>query len=189
MNIIETGDTVSLRPVDEKDEIQYKKLGKGLVVDDDDDEFAVDDELVVIQWSNIRTRRRKKDLVLINKGKHMFNKSALETGMFVRQRGGQFKIVMADVIAGKSSWSLLRDFTNDLKHQMKEYDIVAVYTTTNHDALQGYLSGHNLSILWEEKTPEQIELELLEKELLELISKYKMAGVLSNLISIVNLVE
>ena len=185
MNIIEMGDTVIYNNTNTAPKFYDGDNREGVVQDSVNCSLAC----VLVKFGKTIYVCYESDLTVVRRARPVFSLSNLKAGMVVRQRGGQFKIVMADVIAGKSSWSLLCDFTNDLKHQMKEYDIVAVYTTTNHDALQGYLSGHNLSILWEEKNPEQIELELLEKELLELISKYKKAGVLSNLISVVNLVE
>jgi hypothetical protein len=186
VNIIEMGDTV----------IYNNTNTAPKFYDGDDHEGVVQDSVncslacVLVKFGKTIYVCYESDLTIVRKARPMYSKSNLKAGMVVRQRGGQFKIVLADSISGKTSRASMFSFTNDLKHQMKEYDIVAVYETNGQGTLHGYLSGDHLSILWEEeKTAEQIELELMETELLELISKYKRAGALGHLISIVNLVE
>jgi hypothetical protein len=186
VNIIEMGDTV----------IYNNTNTAPKFYDGDDHEGVVQDSVncslacVLVKFGKTIYVCYESDLTIVRKARPMYSKSNLKAGMVVRQRGGQFKIVLADVIAGQSSWSPLSAFTDGLKHEREQYDIVAVYETNNQTGLSSYLSGNCLTVLWEEeKTPEQIKLELLQKELLELISKYKMAGELDHLVSIVNLVE
>jgi hypothetical protein len=183
MNIIETGDTVFFRNIQTKiHEIQHKKMEKGLVVSDDNDEF------VVVQWSIRRTWCRKKDLVLINKGKHMFNKSALETGMFVKQRNGKFKIVLGDIICGEdSNFGRLSEYSDNLKNISHErFDIVGVYKPNGEAPLSKFLFGQKLTAIWEDKTPKQIEIESLHLQYFELVQKYRDLGAIGDLQSLLN---
>ena len=98
-------------------------------------------------------------------GKTMeFTKSDLKTGMFVKQRNGNFKLVLGDAICGlNGSWDSLGDYTENMTNSdnNSEFDIVAVYTQSEGSSLTSYLSGMYLTKIWErtEQTPAQKEME------------------------------
>ena len=103
--------------------------------------------------------------------KHMkeFTKSDLKTGMFVKQRGGEFKLVLDDVISGGNSWGALSNYDDDMLKKSRVFaglDIVAVYERIIGGCLSDYLGGQRLKIIWErtEQTEAQKEMEVLQEQ-------------------------
>jgi len=125
----------------------------------------------VVKWESGKSNNYKAcDLTLVKKGKAMqFTKSDLKTGMFVKQRGGEFKIVLDDVISGGNSWSDLSNYDDGILKKSRGFaalDIVAVYERIKGGCLSDYLEGQRLKIIWErtEQTEAQKEMEILQEQ-------------------------
>jgi hypothetical protein len=115
------------------------------------------------------------DLTLIKKGKTVeFTKSDLiklsqsET-VFVKQRNGNFKVVLGKTICGNDySFGLIDNYNRDMTITCNEthLDIVAVYKTNRSVSLNLYLKGDCLTLIWErtEQTPAQKEMEVLQQQ-------------------------
>jgi hypothetical protein len=114
------------------------------------------------EWYNLH------DLTLIKKGKTVeFTKSDLKTGMFVRNRNGDYKIVIGEFLSGIDACTMLRNFSEGLiGGNGKCYDIVAVYGTAGPRFLSSYLKGESLTLIWErtEQTEAQKEMEVLQEQ-------------------------
>ena len=106
---------------------------------------------------------------LLGKDMKEFTKSDLKTGMFVKQRGGEFKIVLDDVISGGNSWGDLSNYDDGMLKKSRVFaglDIVAVYERIKGGCLSDYLEGQRLKIIWErtEQTEAQKEMEILQEQ-------------------------
>jgi hypothetical protein len=112
-------------------------------------------------------------------GKTMeFTKSNLKTGMFVRYRNGDYRVVIGDCLSGDGC-AALPQYSEDLKYKgitIMALDIMAVYKAAKGTNISEYLSGHCLTLIWErtEQTEAQKEMEVLQaqaKALQEQITK------------------
>jgi hypothetical protein len=96
-----------------------------------------------------------------------FTKSDLKTGMFVKYRNGDIRLVLGDTLTG-DLWASLRAFNIDLSnHKDKDRDIMSVYVVTTKSTLSDYLAGNGLKCIWErtEQTPAQKEMEVLQSKM------------------------
>jgi hypothetical protein len=104
-------------------------------------------------------------------GKTMqFTKSDLKTGMFVKQRDGDYAIVLPSTLSTMRLYTELSNIELSLCHNsIKSADIMAVYTTARRDTLECYLSGESLALIWEraEQTPAHKEMEVLQVKMNE----------------------
>jgi hypothetical protein len=122
-----------------------------------------------ISWDYYNAWVDFKDLTLIKKGKTMqFTKSDLKTGMFVKYRGGNYRVVIGDILSG-SGCATLPQYSEDLKYRGNAYvslDIMAVYKAAKATHINEYLKGHCLTLIWErkEKTEAQKEMEVLQEQ-------------------------
>jgi hypothetical protein len=99
--------------------------------------------------------------------------------VFVKQRNGNFKVVLGKAICGNDySFGLIDNYNRDMTITCNEthLDIVAVYITNRSVSLNLYLKGTCLTLIWErtEQTPAQKEMEVLQaqaKALQEQITK------------------
>jgi hypothetical protein len=111
-------------------------------------------------------------------GKTMqFTKSDLKTGMFVRNRGGDYKVVIGEVLSGLDACTTLGNFSDSLiSNDCEGYDIVAVYEVKGTVYLRTYLNGSSLEVIWErtEQTPAQKEMEVLQAKMDELQEQMKV---------------
>jgi hypothetical protein len=111
-------------------------------------------------------------------GKTMqFTKSDLKTGMFVRNRGGDYKLVIGEVLSGLDACTTLGNFNDSLiSNNCEGYDIVAVYEVKGTAYLRTYLNGSYLEVIWEriEQTPAQKEMEVLQAKMDELQEQMKV---------------
>jgi hypothetical protein len=102
-------------------------------------------------------------------GKTMqFTKSDLKTGMFVKQRDGDYAIVLDGTLSTMRLYTELSNIASSLCHNyIKSSDIMAVYTTASRDTLGCHLSGESLTLIWErtEQTPAQKEMEVLQAQI------------------------
>jgi hypothetical protein len=102
-------------------------------------------------------------------GKTMeFTKSNLKTGMFVRYRNGDYRVVIGDCLSGDGC-AALPQYSEDLKYKgitIMALDIMAVYKAAKGTNISEYLSGHCLTLIWErtEQTEAQKEMELLQAQ-------------------------
>jgi hypothetical protein len=110
-------------------------------------------------------------------GKTMeFTKSDLKTGMFVKYRNGNVRLVLGGVITGEY-WTSLLDFDNNLKNsEVKERDIMAVYEVAGGASITMYLNGESLRVIWErtEQTLAQKEMEELQAQISKLQEQAKV---------------
>jgi hypothetical protein len=107
-----------------------------------------------------------------------FNKSDLKTGMFVKYRGGHYRVVIGDILSG-SGCATLPQYSEDLKYKGNFYmalDIMAVYKAAKATHIGEYLKGHCLTLIWErtEQTPAQKEMEVLQVKMDELQEQMKV---------------
>jgi hypothetical protein len=112
-------------------------------------------------------------------GKTMeFTKSDLKTGMFVKQRNGDFKIVLDNATFSYDYFLELSSYGEKLtnRNNQKEFDITAVYKTNKSTSLTKYLEGQGLTIIWErtEQTPAQKEMEELQSQISKLQEQAKV---------------
>jgi hypothetical protein len=133
-----------------------------------------------ISWDYYNAWVDFKDLTLIKKGKTMkeFTKSDLKTGMFVKYRSGDYRVVIGHVLSG-TGCATLPQYSEDLKYRGDIYpqlDIVAVYKATRGTNIDEYLKGHCLAPIWErtEQTPAQKEMEVLQAKMDELQEQMKV---------------
>jgi hypothetical protein len=132
-----------------------------------------------VDWENNTSNiYQPYDLILIKKGKTMkFTKSDLKTGMLVRNRGGDYKVVIGEVLSGIDTCTRLGTFSDSLiSNNCKGLDIVAVYKVQREGYLRTYLQGNSLTLIWErtEQTPAQKEMEVLQAKMDELQEQMKV---------------
>jgi hypothetical protein len=115
------------------------------------------------EWYNL------SDLTLIKKGKTMqFTKSDLKTGMFVKYRNGEYRMVLGNIITG-DGWMSLNDLSSNLLENINgrnRLDVMSVYTAKHNATIASYLKGQDLTLIWErtEQTPAQKEMEVLQQQ-------------------------
>lgn len=102
-----------------------------------------------------------------------FTKSDLKTGMFVKYRNGEYRMVLGDFLSCFTTYNLISYYGDDLLCEdsiRRNLDIVAVYVTAEITALSVYLQGDSLTLLWErtQQTEAQKEMEVLNKKIAEL---------------------
>jgi hypothetical protein len=111
-------------------------------------------------------------------GKTMqFTKSDLKTGMFVKNRNGNYKIVIGDTLSGIEACTTFSNFNDGLISNLsKGYDIVVVYKALDSRFLSAYLNGESLKLIWErtEQTPVQKEMEELQAQITKLQEQAKV---------------
>jgi hypothetical protein len=118
---------------------------------------------------------------LLGKAMKEFTKSDLKTGMFVKQRNGNFKVVLGDAICGdNNNYGRLDEYKENLINICKNtaHDVMAAYNPEKGASLTSYLKGNNITLIWEriEQTPAQKEMEVLLTNMvtLEYETKSKM---------------
>jgi hypothetical protein len=89
--------------------------------------------------------------------------------VFVKQRNGNFKVVLGKAICGNDySFGLIDNYNRDMTITCNEthLDIVAVYITNRSVSLNLYLKGTCLTLIWErtEQTEAQKEMEVLQAQ-------------------------
>ncbi len=105
-----------------------------------------------VDWENNTSNTYySHDLTLIKKGKTMqFTKSDLKTGMFVKQRDGDYAIVLDKALSTMRHYTSLSNIASGLNHtNFAPNDIMAVYTATSRDNLVCHLKGAGLTLIWE----------------------------------------
>jgi hypothetical protein len=111
-------------------------------------------------------------------GKTMeFTKSDLKTGMFVKNRNGDYKIIIGELLSGLDSSTLFANFREDLVNiNNNGYDIVAVYEVETLRHVKAYFKGESLTLIWErtEQTPAQKEMEELQAQISKLQEQAKV---------------
>jgi hypothetical protein len=96
-----------------------------------------------------------------------FTKSDLKTGMFVKNRNGDYKMVMGEALAGLDTSTELGYFSESLiSNRAKCLDIIAVYKVKSAVYIRTYLQGNSLTLIWErtEQTEAQKEMEVLQEQ-------------------------
>ncbi len=114
---------------------------------------------------------------LLGKTMKEFTKSDLKTGMFVKQRDGDYAVVLDKTLSTMRLYTELSTIASSLCHNyIKSSDIMAVYTTASRDTLECHLGGESLTLIWErtEKTPAQKEMEVLQSKMDELQEQMKV---------------
>lgn len=96
-----------------------------------------------------------------------FTKADLLKHMVVRTRVGLKYIVVDNVLMGRDSYLMLREFNNDLTHESenRNLDIVKVYETTGW-SFESSIADKNLTLIWERKEEPQPK-EMTVKEIEE----------------------
>jgi hypothetical protein len=115
---------------------------------------------------------------LLGKTMKEFTKSDLKTGMVVRNRNGNYKIVFGNSMSGLDNTASFSSFTSNLlgKQSQAEFDIMAVYKVGGAMLIRATLSGEGLTLIWErtEQTPAQKEMEVLQAKMDELQEQMKV---------------
>jgi hypothetical protein len=125
--------------------------------------------------SDIKTYTEMMQLL----GKTMeFTKSDLKTGMFVKQRNGDFKIILGKATFSYDYFMELLSYSDGLTHSnnQKEFDIMSVYKKSSNVPLSYYLKGQDLTLIWErtEQTEAQKEMEELQAQITKLQEQAKV---------------
>ncbi len=126
------------------------------------------------KWGTWDVRGLERNIVtytemmqLLGKTMKEFTKSDLKTGMFVKQRDGDYAIVLDKTLSTMRLYTELSNIDSSLCHNhIKSSDIMAVYTTASRDTLGCHLSGESLTLIWErtEQTEAQKEMEVLQEQ-------------------------
>jgi vacuolar-type H+-ATPase subunit I/STV1 len=106
-----------------------------------------------------------------------FTKSDLKTGMFVKNRNGDYKIVIGELLSGLEACTTLGAFSDSLINKYsKSYDIVAAYKAKEPCFLSKYLNGDSLNLVWEQtgQTEAQKEMEELQAQITKLQEQAKV---------------
>jgi hypothetical protein len=114
----------------------------------------------------------RSDLTLIKKGKKEmkeFTKSDLKTGMFVRLRRGDYRVVLGDYALDTESRVCLLNIKDNLLAAHDAFDgidIMAVCRIGIPTSLADHLQGESLELIWErtEQTPAQKEMAILQEQ-------------------------
>jgi hypothetical protein len=128
-----------------------------------------------VDWGNNTSNTyQRHDLILIKKGKTMkeFTKSDLKTGMFVKFRRGDYRVVLGDYALDIVSRCCLLNIKDNLLAAHDAFDgidIMAVYRIGIPASLSDHLKGNDLLLIWErtEQTPAQKEMEVLQAKMNE----------------------
>ncbi len=105
---------------------------------------------------------------LLGKTMKEFTKSDLKTGMFVKQRDGDYAVVLDKTLSTMRLYTELSNIASSLCHNyIRSSDIIAVYTTATRDTLGCHLSGESLTTIWErtEQTEAQKEMVVLQAQI------------------------
>ena len=102
-----------------------------------------------------------------------FTKSDLKTGMFVKYRNGEYKMVLGDNFTGYLVFNPFFYYEDNLlasNRQDSELDIVSVYESGAKVSMNAYFKGKYLSRIWErtQQTEAQKEMASLNKKIAEL---------------------
>jgi hypothetical protein len=114
--------------------------------------------------------------LLTGKSMKEFTKSDLKTGMFVNLRDGSFAMVIGESISKLNWWIGLVGYNDTLESAANNnYDIMAVYEAAGTRAINMYLKGDCIKLIWErtELTPAQKEMEVLQAKMDELREQNK----------------
>jgi hypothetical protein len=112
-------------------------------------------------------------------GKTMqFTKSDLKTGMFVKYRNGEYRMVLGNIITG-DGWMSLNELSSNLLENINganKLDVMSVYTAKHNSTIINYLKGKELTLIWErtEQTPVQKEMEELQEKITKLQEQAKV---------------
>ena len=107
-----------------------------------------------------------------------FTKADLKTGMFVNLRDGSFAMVIGESISKLNWWIGLVGYNDTLESAANnDYDIMAVYEAAGTRAINMYLKGDCIKLIWErtELTPAQQEMAVLQAKMDELQEQMKVA--------------
>jgi hypothetical protein len=157
-------------------------MGEGISIPHKDDDWPYR-----VLWPDGQTNSYKShDLILIKKGKTMKEftkldliKLAQTETVFIKQRNGNFKIVLGyDICGNDDKWGEINDYSVNMNKRTgnDEFDIVAVYKKGIGSSLTKYLKGQHLTLIWErtEQTPAQKEMEVLQVKMNELQEQMKV---------------
>jgi len=103
-------------------------------------------------------------------------KSDLKDGMVVRQRDNSMALVLNGCFMEKGSMMQIEEYDESLIEIEGDgdYDIMEVYTTSGNRLSELFKEG-NLTSIWkrQEKSPQELELEELEKQQREIADRMK----------------
>ena len=114
---------------------------------------------------------------LLGKTMKEFTKSDLKTGMFVKQRDGDYAVVLDNDLSGLEHYVSLDTITPKLISScLTGNDIMFVYVKAERCCMNSHLSGLGLRRIWErtEQTPAQKEMEVLQSKMDELQEQMKV---------------
>jgi hypothetical protein len=115
--------------------------------------------------------------LLTGKSMKEFTKADLKTGMFVNLKDGSFAMVIGESISKLNWWIGLVGYNDTLESAANnDYDIMAVYEAAGTRAINMYLKGDCIKLIWErtELTPAQQEMEVLQAKMDELREKNRL---------------
>lgn len=98
-----------------------------------------------------------------------FTKADLKSGMVVKYRNGDNRMVINEGLIGEDGYLKQCSFRADLTHRnFSEFDIVGVYGAKNYNDFKGMLLDDNLSPIWERTETKKMTIEEMRKKLEEL---------------------
>lgn len=98
-----------------------------------------------------------------------FTKSDLKSGMVVKYRNGDNRMVINEGLIGEDGYLKQCSFRADLTHRnFSEFDIVGVYGAKNYNDFKGMLLDDNLSPIWERTETKKMTIEEMRQKLEEL---------------------
>jgi hypothetical protein len=109
--------------------------------------------------------------------KKTMKKSDLKTGMFVKYRNGEYRMVLGDFITSEQGSGILRNYSDNLKlNNYPSLDIDSIYEAKSCNTLDKLLEGKDLTLLWErkEQTEAQKEMQALNKQITALQEQAKL---------------
>lgn len=99
-----------------------------------------------------------------------FTKADLKDGMVVEYRNGERRIVIDNMLIGKSGFSTLNKFSENLKEneQAEAIDIMKIYIILKARRFESVLNDNNLELIWDREETKRMTVEEMRQKLEEL---------------------
>lgn len=99
-----------------------------------------------------------------------FTKADLKDGMIVEYRNGGRRIVVGDVLYGKTGYGKIAFYSENLleSNEFSEIDIMRVYETKYNQGLCALFDDDNLRLIWKREEVKRMTVEEMRQKLEEL---------------------
>lgn len=92
-----------------------------------------------------------------------FTKDMLQTGMVIKNREGDYRLVINNMLVGENCYGNLNEYSDDMRSDYNhEYDVMEVYTKIN--VLRDIEHINPGRFLWARKEPREITMDEIEEK-------------------------